>query len=99
MGIEVKYSRDDLINSTDTESHTSKNCLLSPFLLKSLIETSIHAANDEMKVHPSIRDSVNLVNLAHSMESSMPKVVSSRRVTEPTMPTQQSVPKSCLLDH
>ncbi|KAM3173390.1 hypothetical protein ACTXT7_012608 [Hymenolepis weldensis] len=35
---------------------------------------SVELANDNMKFHPSIRNSVNVMNLAHSVESSMPKV-------------------------
>ncbi|KAM3174957.1 hypothetical protein ACTXT7_009494 [Hymenolepis weldensis] len=37
--------------------------------------TLVQAAIDDMKLYPSVRDSVKVANFTHSIESSMPKVV------------------------
>ncbi|VDL64865.1 unnamed protein product [Hymenolepis diminuta] len=39
------------------------------------------------------------MDLTHSMESSMPKVIPALLVSEHTMPKEQLVLESCLLDH
>ncbi|VUZ51149.1 unnamed protein product [Hymenolepis diminuta] len=52
-----------------------------------------------MKLRSSVRDSVKVMNLEHSMESSMCNVVSAGLVAESTAPKQQSTPKFCPLDH
>ncbi|VDL23263.1 unnamed protein product [Hymenolepis diminuta] len=59
----------------------------------------VQAANGDMKLHPSVRDSVEVTGLTHSVESSMPKVVPVRLVAKPTVPEQQSVPTPCLLHY
>ncbi|VUZ52209.1 unnamed protein product [Hymenolepis diminuta] len=52
-----------------------------------------------MKLHPLVGDSVKVGNPTHSTESSKPKFVPVRLVSEPTVPNKQSVPKFCELDH
>ncbi|VUZ39287.1 unnamed protein product [Hymenolepis diminuta] len=59
----------------------------------------VKVANNEMKLCPSVRDTVKVTNLAHSTESFIPNVIPARFVSKPTMPNQQSVPTSCTLDH
>ncbi|KAM3174458.1 hypothetical protein ACTXT7_010509 [Hymenolepis weldensis] len=54
----------------------------------------VQAANDNMKLHLSVRGGVKVMNLTHSMEFSKPKVVSARLVSEPTVSLRQPVPKS-----
>ncbi|KAM3181898.1 hypothetical protein ACTXT7_013451 [Hymenolepis weldensis] len=55
--------------------------------------------NDKMKLHSSIKASVKATNLKHSMESFVPIFVPVQLVSVPTMPRQQSIPESCLLDY
>ncbi|VUZ55711.1 unnamed protein product [Hymenolepis diminuta] len=50
----------------------------------------VQAANDNMKLHPSVRDYVKVTNLTDSMDSSMPKIAPARLVSKPTVPKQQS---------
>ncbi|KAM3179377.1 hypothetical protein ACTXT7_000681 [Hymenolepis weldensis] len=52
--------------------------------------------NDDIKLNPSVRDSVKVTNLKHFMESSMGKVVPARFASEPAVPEQLLVPKSCV---
>ncbi|VUZ43717.1 unnamed protein product [Hymenolepis diminuta] len=54
----------------------------------------VEAAKNNMISHLPDGDSVKIICLSHSMESSMTKVVS-----KPTVRKQQSVPASCLLYH
>ncbi|KAM3188308.1 hypothetical protein ACTXT7_000531 [Hymenolepis weldensis] len=46
-------------------------------------KTPAKAANDSMKLHPSVGDSVKLTNLTHPMESFMSKVVPARLISKP----------------
>ncbi|KAM3175243.1 hypothetical protein ACTXT7_008892 [Hymenolepis weldensis] len=88
--IEDKYSRDIYFTSTATTSHTfTKNCPPSPMVLST--ETPVEAANDNVKLHPSVRDCVKVTNLMHSKESSMPTIVPARFVFEPTVPKSHTL--------
>ncbi|VUZ52217.1 unnamed protein product [Hymenolepis diminuta] len=49
-----------------------------------------------MNSYPSARDEVKVANLRHSP---MPKALPAQLTSGPTVPEQQSVPKSSLLDH
>ncbi|VUZ53735.1 unnamed protein product, partial [Hymenolepis diminuta] len=94
--IEAKYSRDFLITSTATENCSPSLVVpLSPNVFSTA--TLVQAPNDDMKLHSSVRDS--MPNLKHSMESFILKITSARLLREPTVPNQQSVPNSCLLNH
>ncbi|KAM3183355.1 hypothetical protein ACTXT7_010502 [Hymenolepis weldensis] len=44
--------------------------------------TPVEATNDNMNLHPLVRDSVKVTNLTLSMESFMPKVVQARLFSE-----------------
>ncbi|KAM3180136.1 hypothetical protein ACTXT7_016895, partial [Hymenolepis weldensis] len=55
------------------------------------------ALNDDMKLRPSVRDSIP--NPTHSMKSSISEIIPARLLCELTVPKQQSIPKSCLLNH
>ncbi|KAM3173625.1 hypothetical protein ACTXT7_012151 [Hymenolepis weldensis] len=59
----------------------------------------VQATNGNMKLLPSVRDCEKVTSDMNSIESSKPKVVPARLTSEPTVPKQQSVPTSCLLDH
>lgn len=49
--------------------------------------TLVQVANNDTKSHPSVRNSVKITNLTHSMQSCMPQVVPSRLVSEPSAPS------------
>ncbi|KAM3176477.1 hypothetical protein ACTXT7_006437 [Hymenolepis weldensis] len=98
--IEVKMSPGVANTFTTTISQNSSKILIVPALSKVLSTTAlVQETNDDTKLHLSVRDNVKVTNLMHSMESSMPKVVSALFVSEPIVPKQQSVPKFSLLDH
>ncbi|VUZ43315.1 unnamed protein product, partial [Hymenolepis diminuta] len=61
--------------------------------------TPVKAANGNMKLHPKVRNSAKVTNLTHPRKSSMPKVVPARHISDPTVPRQQFILKSFLLDH
>ncbi|VUZ44783.1 unnamed protein product, partial [Hymenolepis diminuta] len=89
------------VSSTSTANIplvSSNNSTQSPFLtvhpLALPLGTRFQTESDDMKLHLSIRYGVKVTNLRYSMKSSIPKVVSARFVSEPTVPDQQSVPKS-----
>ncbi|KAM3173623.1 hypothetical protein ACTXT7_012149 [Hymenolepis weldensis] len=77
----------------------SKNSTQS--VVVSVIPTAapIQATNGNLKLLPSVRDCEKVTSDMNSVESSKPKVVPARLTSKPTVPKQQSVPTSCLLDH
>ncbi|KAM3172230.1 hypothetical protein ACTXT7_014974 [Hymenolepis weldensis] len=97
----VKISH-DISNAfgTTVSPHSSKNSTqlpVAPASPKMLPTTTpVEAANDDMKLYPSVRDNAKATNFTHSMESFMPKNIPGRLASEPTVPKQQSVPNSCL---
>ncbi|KAM3180717.1 hypothetical protein ACTXT7_015753 [Hymenolepis weldensis] len=102
--IEAKMSSNVFNTYTTTVSSNSlKNSTKYPVVLVSpnVLTTAIpvQAGDDDMKLHPPVRGSAKVANLTRSMKFSIPKVVPARLVSEPNMRIQQSVPKSCLLDH
>ncbi|VUZ47099.1 unnamed protein product [Hymenolepis diminuta] len=83
------------ISTTTVSLYSSKHSVQSPVELVSPMvltaTSSVQVANDNMKLHPSLRDSVKVANLMHSVESSMPKVILARLAFKPTVPEQQSI--------
>ncbi|KAM3182647.1 hypothetical protein ACTXT7_011886 [Hymenolepis weldensis] len=58
-------------------TNSSENSVQSPVVHVSpwVLPTPVQAANADMKLPPSVRDSVKVTNLTHSVEFSMPKVI------------------------
>ncbi|KAM3181714.1 hypothetical protein ACTXT7_013825 [Hymenolepis weldensis] len=56
-----------------------------------LIFAQIAGVTDDMKLHPSVEDSVKVGNLTHSLESPKPKFVPTRPVSRPTVLKQQDI--------
>lgn len=80
--VEAKYFHDIPITSTVTVSHTpTTNYLLSLVVPLSPIELPTEAANTYMKLYSSVRDSVIVTNLTHSIEFSMPEIVPARFIS------------------
>lgn len=95
------YNTSAITFSLNSSSNSAQSPLVpvSPKPKVLAIATLVQATNDDMKLHSSVRESVKVKNLTHSIESAMPKVVSAYLISEPTLPKQQSLPKPCLLDH
>ncbi|KAM3178088.1 hypothetical protein ACTXT7_003280 [Hymenolepis weldensis] len=95
--IETKMSPDVF----NTSKATVFQILLYLPVSSDALSTTTHAeaANNEMKLQLSLRDDVKVVNLTHSTELSMPKIVPVRRISEPTIPNGQLDPQSCPVDH
>ncbi|KAM3170981.1 hypothetical protein ACTXT7_017530, partial [Hymenolepis weldensis] len=80
--------------------NNSTQCPVVPVPLKVLPNAIlVQAVSEDVKLLPSVRDSVKVASLKHSMESSISEVVPARPVSEPTVPKQQPVPTTYLLDH
>lgn len=87
-----------------TVSHTSTSnstktlvVSFSPMVL--LTATLLQAANNDMKLHQSVRESVKMSNPTHTTKSTKPNVVPVQLVPVSAELKQQPVQKSCLLNH
>lgn len=78
-------------------SYLYLNCPPSPIVpfypMVLSIATLIQAANNDMKLHKSVRTSLKLTNLTHSIESSIPKVIPVRLASEPTSAQVTIIPE------
>ncbi|KAM3173023.1 hypothetical protein ACTXT7_013344 [Hymenolepis weldensis] len=80
------------ISTTIATLNSSEKSTQSPVVPVSLKElaasTLVQAASNDMKLHPSVREGVDLTSFTHSMESFTSKVEQTRLAFEPTVPKQ-----------
>ncbi|VUZ44550.1 unnamed protein product [Hymenolepis diminuta] len=107
--MEARYSPDVPNASPATVSHPSTNrSTQSPVIPVSPkvhgrrglpTATLVQAANDDMRLHQSVRECVKMSNLTHSAEVTMLVVALARPLYEPTVPKHQTVLRFFLLYH
>ncbi|KAM3174875.1 hypothetical protein ACTXT7_009639 [Hymenolepis weldensis] len=81
--IRVPFANID-VSSTSATTVSLKSSKISAHPTATLVQK----VSGGMKLHPSIRGSRKVMNFTHSMESSMPKIVSARLVYELTVITR-----------
>ncbi|KAM3173497.1 hypothetical protein ACTXT7_012393 [Hymenolepis weldensis] len=93
--IKAKMSSNVSKTSTITVSLNSKHSSQSPVApvppKVSSTAIPVEVTIDNLKLLPSVGDTVKLTGFTHSMESFMPKIIPVRLVSEPTVPMRQSV--------